>query len=308
MEIVKHDEFEVLSTLVQEIAVLVLTYNQESILAECLDSILGQETNGYKMRIFVIDDASTDGTRDLILSYENKYPDIIFPILYKTNQYQMGGAPEFPLIFNLNAKYLAFCDGDDFWIDESKLHKQIAVFESDESLSIVHTDYFLGKDLDSERVFERRTEKSRSKATALRSGSDLVKGNEIKKSTALFSLEKIEKSFLKKCHGIRAQDWLVAVSATLNGGVSYLDDPTTFYRVSESASFQSLDQNARNLMKDEVRWVCASNLPESNLRNEFRKFLFRQYIRKNVSASPIYKLIRPFMHAFRKLRNKIASI
>lgn len=307
MDIFKHNEFEALSDLVQEVAVLVLTYNQEKILKECLDSILSQETLGKKMRIFVIDDASTDGTQNLILNYEAKYPEIIFPVLYKTNQYQAGGAPEFPLILNLNAKYLAFCDGDDYWIDDHKLEKQIAILESDSSLSIVHTDYYLGKVLESEKILERRTEKSRNKAREVKNGNNMVNGNEIKKSTALFKFDNIEKSFLRKCHGIKAQDWLVAVSATLNGGVSYIDEPTTFYRVSESASFQSLDQSGRNRVKDEARWSCAANLPEGEIRNEFRKFLLREFIRINLRESSVYKFIRPLFQIFRKLRKILTS-
>ncbi|CAN2169651.1 Glycosyltransferase 2-like [Candidatus Nanopelagicaceae bacterium] len=259
------------------------------------------------MRIFVIDDASTDRTQDLVLSYEAKYPGIIFPVLYKNNQYQIGGAPEFPLILNLNAKYLAFCDGDDYWTDKSKLEKQIAMFEKDPSLSIVHTDYFLGKEIQAQKVLERRTQKSQMKARAVKNGKDMVKGNEIKKSTALFRFENIEKSFLQKCHGIRAQDWLVAVSASLNGGISYLDEPTTFFRVSETASFQSLDQSARNRVKDEARWACAANLPDGDLRNEFRRFLFREFIRVNLRETSIYRFIRPFFQAFRRWRNFLIS-
>jgi glycosyltransferase involved in cell wall biosynthesis len=99
MDIVKYDEFKSLASLMQDIAILVLTYNQESILSECLDSILSQEIKGKTMRIFVIDDASTDGTPKLISKYEARYPDIIFPILYKSgwlgtripSNFQLGG-------------------------------------------------------------------------------------------------------------------------------------------------------------------------------------------------------------------------
>jgi glycosyltransferase involved in cell wall biosynthesis len=99
-----------------EIAVLVLTYNQESILHECLDSILSQKLDSAKLKIYVIDDASTDGTKFIIEKYREKHPDLIFPVLHATNQYQIGNAPEFSTLKSITSSHVAFCDGDDFWI------------------------------------------------------------------------------------------------------------------------------------------------------------------------------------------------
>ena len=287
MEVTNINEFDVLSTLVEDIAVIVLTYNQQNILSECLDSILSQKIPGKVFRIFVIDDASVDQTPAVILSYEAKYPGIIIPVLYKINQYQKGGTPEFPVVFNLSTEYLAFCDGDDYWTDSLKLAKQIDILESDVSLALVHTDYFLGVSSGTQKILERRDKNSQEKARSVKNSIDMIYGNEIKKSTALFRYSSIDRVFLEKCHGIRAQDWLVAISATLNGGVSYIDEPTTFYRVSENASFQSLDQNQRNLVKDEVRWTCAANLPDGELKNQFRQYLVHGYLRMKLRESLI---------------------
>ena len=65
-----------------EIAVIVLTYNQEEILHECLDSIVSQKLDSAKIKIHVIDDASTDGTRSIIKRYQRAYPALIFPVFH----------------------------------------------------------------------------------------------------------------------------------------------------------------------------------------------------------------------------------
>jgi len=292
-----------------EIAVIVLTYNQETILHECLDSVLSQKIDSAKLKIYVIDDASTDQTKFVIEEYHRKYPDLIFPIFHETNQYQIGNAPEFSTLKSITSSHVAFCDGDDFWTDELKLEKQIQKFLQDESLSIVHTDYCFGKKINSVIQYQARNKRDKQKARKIKSSFDLIQGNDIKKSTAMFRASALDFGLLDKCIGIRAQDWVIAVGAGSKGGVLFIEDSTTCYRVSNAASFQSLNQEGKLRIKDEVRWFCATNLPEGELRNAFRKFLFRQEIRKLISEHPLYKIIRPFvlLTRFLKFNTKIGT-
>jgi glycosyltransferase involved in cell wall biosynthesis len=264
-----------------EIAVIVLTYNQATILHECLDSILSQKLDSAKLKIYVIDDASTDGTKSIIEKYQEKHPDLIFPVLHATNQYQIGNAPELSTLKSITSSHVAFCDGDDFWIDEFKLEKQLQKFLQDESLSIVHTDYCFGKEVNSVIHLEARNEKDKQKAKRIKNAFDLIQGNDIKKSTAMFRASTLDFNLLGRCIGIRAQDWVIAIGAGSNGGVLYIEDLTTCYRVSNNASFQSLDQDEKLRIKDEVRWFCATNLPEGKLRHEFRNLLKCHLLQSN---------------------------
>jgi len=285
-----------------QIGVIVLTYNQAELLRTCLDSVISQKLNAADLKIYVIDDASTDGTRDIIEEYVNNYPNLIIPIFYEVNQYQNGNPPEFPVMKRIEASHIAFCDGDDYWIDVYKLEKQIQLFRTDNSLAIVHTDYYFGKVADDNINIISRSLKDRKKAVGIRSAQDLIQGNDIKKSTALFRKTAIDFSFLGKCAGVRAQDWLVAVSASSSGGIYFIDEPTVLYRVSSDASFQSLNQEEKLRIKDEVRWFCATNLPEGELRHKFRKFLFHQEVRKLISKNPLYKTVRPLVMLTRLLK------
>lgn len=286
------------------VAVIVLTYNQEMLIRECIESIISQKVSSADFSIHVIDDASVDDTRSVVEKYRNKYPSKILPWYWASNQYQIGKPPEFPIMEQINAKYICFCDGDDFWIDEYKIEKQLEVFRLDNSLAIVHTDYFFGEEDRDTLKLIRRTEKDRGKAKRIQDGYDLVYGNEIKKSTTMFRKNSIDFEFLRKCNGIRAQDWLVAVSAAANGRVNYIDEPTTVYRISDKASFQSLTQEHRIQMKYEVRKFCAEHHPDKGIRKHFKRFLFRELLRKGIRSSFFYRPFRPLVIFLRRLRSK----
>jgi glycosyltransferase involved in cell wall biosynthesis len=116
---------------VQEIGVSVLcaTYNQEKYIGQCLEGFIIQKTN-FPFEIIINDDASTDNTPKIIKEYADKYPNIIKPIYQKENQYSKGISIFDSCLFpNAKGKYLAFCEGDDFWTDENKLQIQYDIME-----------------------------------------------------------------------------------------------------------------------------------------------------------------------------------
>lgn len=107
-----------------------IAYNQEEYIAQALDSILGQLTD-FQFEVLVHDDASTDNTASVIRSYAQKYPGLIKPIYQTENQHSKG--IRVGTVFNLSrarGKYVAYCEGDDFWTDPYKLQKQVDYMES----------------------------------------------------------------------------------------------------------------------------------------------------------------------------------
>ena len=109
------------------VSICVVTYQHAKYIRQALDSFLAQKCD-FDFEILIHDDASTDGAADIIAEYEQRYPDKIRAILQKENQYSQGitnisGAFNFP---RARGKYIALCDGDDYWCDENKLAIQVA--------------------------------------------------------------------------------------------------------------------------------------------------------------------------------------
>ncbi|MBZ9610294.1 glycosyltransferase [Rheinheimera maricola] len=126
------DEQEILSQWLDvelKVSICCICHNQEKYLAQALDSFLQQKTD-FAFEIVVHDDASTDGSSDIIRQYANRYPRLIKPVFQTENQYRQGRQISANFVWpKARGKYLALCEGDDFWCDSSKLARQIAVLE-----------------------------------------------------------------------------------------------------------------------------------------------------------------------------------
>lgn len=103
-----------------------VTYNQKDFIKQVLEGFINQKTN-FKFEALVHDDCSTDGTTEIINEYAKNYPDIIIPIFEEKNRMQKEGCYDINIEMYSKArgKYIAFCDGDDYWIDENKLQTQV---------------------------------------------------------------------------------------------------------------------------------------------------------------------------------------
>ena len=111
------------------VSVRCITYNHEPYIAQALDGFLMQKTN-FPFEVIVHDDASPDRTADIVREYERKYPKIIKAIYQTENQYSKGDG-SINRIMNeaCKGKYIALCEGDDYWIDENKLQMQVDFLE-----------------------------------------------------------------------------------------------------------------------------------------------------------------------------------
>ena len=115
------------------VVVRCITYNHVAYIRDALESFVAQQTE-FPFIVIVHDDASTDGTQEIIKEYADKYPNIIKPIFEEENQYNKGNG-EFGNIVDTacrvtGAKYIAVCEGDDYWIDPLKLQIQVNYLES----------------------------------------------------------------------------------------------------------------------------------------------------------------------------------
>lgn len=121
------------------VSICCLAYNHEKYIKSAIEGFLMQKTN-FKYEIIIHEDASTDKTVEIIKYYEKKHPDIIKPIYQKENQYSKG--VHIDIESKARGKYIALCEGDDYWIDEYKLQKQVKYMEDNpECTFCFHNSY-----------------------------------------------------------------------------------------------------------------------------------------------------------------------
>lgn len=112
------------------VSVMVQTYQHKEFIEECLDSILKQETD-FPFEILLGEDSSTDGTREICISYAEKYPEKIRLFLHHSDNkirvmdFPTGNFNSLYSFYKARGEYIAFCEGDDYWTDPFKLQKQV---------------------------------------------------------------------------------------------------------------------------------------------------------------------------------------
>lgn len=133
------------------VSISCITYNHAPYIHQCIYGFLMQKTT-FPFEILIHDDASPDGTADIIREYEKKYPLLIKPIYQTENQYSQGKTSvaetwNFP---RAKGKYIALCEGDDYWIDENKLQMQVDFLENNPEYGMCFHDAVVVNELENE--------------------------------------------------------------------------------------------------------------------------------------------------------------
>lgn len=221
-----------------EVSICCTTYNQEKYIAQALDSFLMQKTD-FSYEIIIHDDASTDGTLEIIRQYEKRYSNIVV-IAQHENQYSKKKDILVEFIYpKVRGKYIAICEGDDYWISDQKLQKQYDFMEKNNDCSIcIHGSQ---KTKDGEIFQIVRPFKYNTKVpteTLIVSGGGFCMTNSFFLRTSKI---KDYLSFYDKCNmidvGISDIVWLLGFS--LLGNVYYIDECLSAYRVCSENSWSS---------------------------------------------------------------------
>lgn len=118
------------------ISCVCITYNQENYIKDAVDGMLAQITD-YRFEIIIHDDKSTDSTREILLEYKKKYPNLIKLVLQDENQYQKGKKITPLAIAEAIGEYIALCEGDDYWININKIDKQTKIILSNKKIELL---------------------------------------------------------------------------------------------------------------------------------------------------------------------------
>lgn len=211
------------------VSICCIAYNHEKFIRQALDGFIMQKTNFF-FEVLINDDASTDNTADIIKEYEKKYPDIIKPTYQSENQFSKGKSMFVNYTFpRIQGKYVALCEGDDYWTDPLKLQKQVDFLDTYPECSIcfhpVKIIYANGSKPD--KVFP--TPKQRFNKTVL-SLSHLVQKNFIQTNSVMYRWifdENIKEVFPED---VLPRDWYIHLLHAEKGSIGYIDEVMSVYR------------------------------------------------------------------------------
>lgn len=268
------------------VSVIVQTYNHGKYIRECLESLVRQNTT-FKYEIIIGEDESNDQTREICISFAEKYPElIILNLRSRKDVIKIDGkvTGRYNLIKNIESvrgKYMAFCEGDDYWIDDNKLQMQVDFLESNPDYSICFHDCYL---LTNGKLSNFKPEGFFKDTYTL---EDTFRSWFIPSASMLFRLTpefELPEWFSKVFSGDRS---LIALVASY-GKIKYLDRKMSVYRILHSGQLSSTSQFSR---------IKSTIFLLENLNNHFN-FEYKSIIDKE---------IKKWMLAY-ILRNKVEAL
>lgn len=219
------------------VSICCITYNQQPYIRDALEGFLSQKTD-FPWELLIHDDASTDGTAQIIREYADRYPDRIFPILQMVNQYSQGltnisGTFNFP---RARGRYIAMCEGDDYWTDPEKLEKQVAFMEAHPDCSLCF--HSARVEVQGKAVTERQMRPYRGDRRIM--PEEIIdKTSGYPTASLLFRREMVEHlpDFYVQAP---IADIPLQLMAAARGWAYYMDEPMCVYRLGGAASWTVL--------------------------------------------------------------------
>lgn len=212
-----------------EVSVICLSYNHAKYIEDTLNSIIAQKTN-FTFEIIIHDDCSVDGTTEIIKTYEEKYPNLIKPIYEKKNQYSQGRNVFIDISLPIaKGKYIAFCECDDYWMDDSKLQRQYDVMETHPEIDMCAcgtSEVWADKNI--EIIESRPRQEDCILSTEEVIEKVLLEGGCF--STASLFCRKILFDSLMEFEKILFFDHTLQIKGALRGGIYYIDRKMAVYR------------------------------------------------------------------------------
>lgn len=211
-------------------------FNHEKFAKQAIESFLMQKTD-FEFEILLHDDASTDGTREIVSKYAKEFPDKISAIVQQENKGQKGiniwMLYQFP---RAKGKYIALCDGDDYWIDPYKLQKQVNVFRNDPDCSL---------------TFHNTLEVTVEKST-LKYIQNLKERFYIQDFVHFFYARTVsmvfrnpEQDWPKQFQNMRIGDWPVAIWLMQYGCARYIPEVMAAYRIHDGGVYTTWNSNKK---------------------------------------------------------------
>lgn len=260
------------------VAIHCLVYNHEPYLRDCFEGFVMQQTN-FPFVAIVHDDVSTDGSTSIIREYADKYPHIFIPIYETENQYSKNdGSLERVMNATIDAtgaKYVAMCEGDDYWTDPLKLQRQVDILEADETLMGVCSDTSI-VDNNSITLNHKRGNVVKEDTEGRYTIRDFFNNNhQYPTASVLFRLTHKNEIRQKYAHTRNAYlgDWTLWICLHIFGDFYYINEPMVAYRINPTSVTHTCNRVGRAKATWQICNAIADILPKeySDISEDLRK-------------------------------------
>lgn len=271
-----------------KVTVRCITYNQKDYIRQCLDGFVMQRTN-FRFEAIVHDDASTDGTAEIVREYAEKYPDIIKPIFETENQYSKhDGSLGRIMNANTRGKYVAICEGDDYWTDPLKLQKQADFLDANPQCSLT---YHACKNVFSTPC--KVNSLTGENVKDFYSDVDFVIHYPFQTATVMYRKEILDSDLYKKAQAIGCVfgDVLLYFSASRFGTIEGVNEKMSVYRCHEGSVSQHM-YDADKLWKSYNDWLKVALLFGGKISSLIKKERLSTFIVKAFSNKKYFLFLR----------------
>lgn len=282
-----------------------IAFNHEPYIRQCLDGFVMQKTT-FPFYAVVHDDASTDGTANIVREYAENYPDIIHPIFETENQYSKhdGSLRRIMDDASKEAKYIAICEGDDYWMDPLKLQKQVDFLETHEDFSICFHEAKVFCQAEA-RFIEDDIRSVPSETDIM----ELARGNYIHTMTVVYRNNPLVLEEKRKVGRVAAGDYVLHMLNAKYGKIKKLPDCMAVYRLNNESIWGTKEVSYRIPLWNEM---LIRLIPF--FEPEVQKVLHEQYMQNcnclvrlgadQVRKSKAYRLGKFFLKPFSWIKNK----
>jgi glycosyltransferase involved in cell wall biosynthesis len=223
-----------------------MAYNHQDFIAQAIESILMQKTS-FDLELIIANDFSSDNTDSIIKKIIEKDNNAKEKIKYINNSKNIGMQPNFILAYNhCKGKYIAECEGDDYWTDPYKLQKQVDFLESNPEYAITFHKVKIYNEI-KEKFEEDTLNTFTNETTTL---NDLLRGNYIRTVSTVFRNSRKLASLIEKLNDVTPGDWLVFIVTASTGKIRYINQEMAVYRVSYVGVWSTIDNKQRKYYKE----------------------------------------------------------
>ena len=240
-----------------------ITYNHENYIRKAIEGVLNQKTN-FEIELIIANDNSPDSTDRVVQDYMDQHPNG-GTINYLKNSVNIGMMPNFAnALQKCSGKYIALCEGDDYWTDDLKLQKQVDFLENNSDYAICF--HKVSIDENGQIMADNITKKVAQKTTIL----DLAKGNYIHTCSVVYRNHMFEK-FPEYFYTSPIGDYFLHLLNSQYGAIHYIDENMAHYRVHSTSYWSSKQQEERVKI-----WIGFIENIKENFSLEVQKLLQQQ--------------------------------